>query len=340
MLKYEQRKINLGNPDCLLMGSFIKQTVFTIKILFLMKAIRPILSTITIASILSCSTSNKTSIDPIKEKTENLGNPYLKQMINPPIPSLGLDTFYKKYSDAYGIPIVSSEKVPDDALLIARDIVNYMLVKRPDIRSTLIRQKARVLVMAKSEMETDLPERSNWKKPTKEDKRLTPGERENYDKPGGIASMSDKEYWNKRARGMGGTITSCAEENLLGYPNTRYYGENILVHEFSHNIMNAIRFCDTTLYREIIEAYEAARTKGKYKGQYAINTSAEYWAEGTQWWFWSNYEFYDGDKRIQSPDDLKDYDPVLFKLLERIYIGHQNPADIYYGKNLKPYKRK
>ncbi|MFY8025383.1 MAG: hypothetical protein ACOVNO_08535 [Sediminibacterium sp.] len=261
-----------------------------------MKAIIQILSTITIISILSCSTSNKTSIDPIKEKTENLGNPYFKQMINPPIPSLGLDTFYKKYSDAYGIPIVSSEKVPDDTLLIARDIVNYMLVKRPDIRSTLIRQKARVLVMAKSEMETDLPERSKWKKPTKEDKRLTPGERENYDKPGGIASMSDKEYWNKRARGMGGTITSCAEENLLGYPNTRYYGENILVHEFSHNIMNAIRFCDTTLYREIIEAYESARTIGKYKGQYAINTSAEYWAEGTQWWFWSNYEFYDGDK--------------------------------------------
>jgi hypothetical protein len=104
--------------------------------------------------------------------------------------------------------------------------------------------------------------------------------------------------------------------------------------------MNAIRFCDTTLYREIIEAYESARTMGKYKGQYAINTSAEYWAEGTQWWFWSNYEFYDGDKRIQSPDDLKDYDPVLFKLLERVYIGHHNPADIYYGKNLKPIKRK
>jgi len=24
---------------------------------------------------------------------------------------------------------------------------------------------------------------------------------------------------------MGGNITSCAEENLLGYPGTRYYGE-------------------------------------------------------------------------------------------------------------------
>lgn len=264
---------------------------------------------------------------------------YINQMVNTPPPNIGLDTFYKKYADAYGIPIVSSSKVPNDAILIARDIVNYMLVKRPDIRSTLIQQKARVLVMAETEMETDLPERRNWKKPTIEDRRLTPGERNNYNKPGGIASMTDQEYWNKRARGMGGTVTSCAEENLLGYPNTRYYGENILVHEFSHNMMNAIRTCDTALYKEILAAYDTAKKAGKYAGQYAINTSAEYWAEGTQWWFWSNYEFFDKEQRIQSPEELKAYDPTLFNLLSRVYWGHQNPADIYYGKNLKPARR-
>lgn len=261
---------------------------------------------------------------------------YPAAMIAAPPAELKLDTFYKKYTDAFGIPIVSSHKVPDDALLIGRDIVNYMLVKRPDVRATLVKQKARLLIMAETEMETDLPERSNWKKPTKDDRRLTPGERENYDKPGGIASMSDREYWNKRARGMGGTITSCAEENILGYPGTRYYGENILVHEFSHNIMNALRSCDTTLYREILAAYEDAKAKGMYKGQYAINTSAEYWAEGTQWWFWSNFEFYDGATRVQTPDDLKAYDPKLYALLEQVYIGHHNPADVYYGKNLRP----
>ncbi|WP_439506516.1 hypothetical protein [Sediminibacterium sp.] len=305
-----------------------------------MKIIKQITSIITCISILSCSTTKKNSIDPVKEKTEKIGIKYFQKMISQPLTSLGLDTFYKKYADAYGIPIVSSAKVPDDAILIARDIVNYMLIKRPDIRSTLITQKARVLVMAESEMETDLPERSRWKKPTKDDKRLTPGERNNYDLLGGIASMSDKEYWNKRARGMGGTITSCAEENLLGYPNTRYYGENILIHEFSHNMMNAIRSCDTPLYREILAAYEIAKKEGKYEGQYAINTSAEYWAEGTQWWFWSNYEFYDGEQRIQSPEDLKKYDAVLFSLLERVYLGHHNPGDMYYGKNIKPSARR
>jgi hypothetical protein len=265
---------------------------------------------------------------------------YEQAMITSPPASLSLDSFYKKYTDAFGIPIVSSGKVPDDALLIARDIVNYMLIKRHDVRTALINRGARVLVMAETEMETDLPERRNWKKPAKNDPRLTPGERENYDKPGGIASMSDREYWNRRARGMGGTVTSCAEENLLGYPGTRYYGENILVHEFSHNIMGALRNADTALYSEIGKAYEAAKAKGLYKGQYAINTVAEYWAEGTQWWFWSNYEFYDGDIRVQSPDDLKNYDPSLYSILERVYQGHHIPADVYYSKNIKPVRRR
>ncbi|RXK82787.1 glycoside hydrolase [Filimonas effusa] len=279
------------------------------------------------------------SITPVSAQTkQSLSGSYNQQMVTAPSPALKADSFYKKYADAFGIPVLSSGKVPDDALLVARDIVNYMLVKRPDIRSMLVQQGARVLVMAETEMETDLPERSQWKKPAKNDPRLTPSERENYDKPGGIASVSDKAYWNARARGMGGTVTSCAEENLLGYAGTRYYGENILVHEFSHNIMNAMRRADTALIREIHAAYENAKAKGMYKRQYAINTVDEYWAEGTQWWFWSNYEFYDDEQRIQSPDDLKAYDPVLFDLLDRVYAGHHIPADIYYGRNVRPAK--
>lgn len=290
--------------------------------------------------IIFISCGNTTAAQDTTRSTSPLVTTYEAAMISAPPTSLSIDSFYKKYTDAFGIPIVSSGKVPDQALLIARDIVNYMLVKRMDVRSTLIKNKARVLVMAQTEMETDLPERSNWKKPTKDDRRLTPGERDNYDKPGGIASMTDREYWNKRARGMGGNVTSCAEENLLGYPGTRYFGENILVHEFSHNIMGALRTADPDLYKEIDSAYQAAKSKCQYKGQYAINTVAEYWAEGTQWWFWSNYEFFDGQQRVQTPDEFKTYDPTLYNILDRVYAGHHNPADVYYSRNLKPGRRR
>lgn len=274
----------------------------------------------------------------LTQDTAGLTNRYIVQMITPPPDSLHLNAFYKQYCNAVGIPVVASEKVPPAALLTARDIITYMLAGRSDIRRELAREKARVLVMAQSEMETDLPERSNWKKPGYNDPRLTPKERANYYKPGGIASQTDKGYWNQRARGMGGLITSCAEENLLGYPGTRYYGENITVHEFSHNIMGAIEKVDKPLYKRILAAYAVAKEKGMYKGQYAINTADEYWAEGTQWWFWSNFPFTDSVRNITvwSPASLKKYDPTLYQILSEVYIGHHNPADVYYKTHYKP----
>jgi hypothetical protein len=258
-----------------------------------------------------------------------------------PVPgSLGYDaTFYKKYVDAHGIPIISSEKVPDAALLMARDIVIYMLGNRPDIRAEMVARKYRVGIMAVTEMTTDIPEQRDRKKPGPGDSRLTRGERENYDKPGGIGSQSDKEYWDKRARGLGGVYTTGAEENILGYPGTRYYGEHILVHEWSHGIMSAIRSADPPLHAEIQTAYKEAIARGQYKGHYAETTANEYWAEGTQWWFWSNYEWFDGTTRLQTPDDLKAYDPKLFELLGRVYMGHHIPADIYHGRNISPRPR-
>jgi hypothetical protein len=88
---------------------------------------------------------------------------YLQTMVTAPPAALGLDPFYKKYADAYGIPIVSSEKVDDAALLMARDIVNYMVAKRPDIRAVMIERKSRVIILAKTEMQTDPPEYRDWK---------------------------------------------------------------------------------------------------------------------------------------------------------------------------------
>jgi hypothetical protein len=139
---------------------------------------------------------------------------------------------------------------------------------------------------------------------------------------------------------MGGRLTSGAEENVLGYPGTRYYGEHILVHEFSHGIMSGIRTADTTLYRAIQAAYRAAREKGLFRGHYAINTAAEYWAEGTQWWFWSNYEATIDGHRLQTPEDLRAYDPTLFALLAQVYPDHHIPMDVYHGKNIRPAPRR
>ncbi len=275
-----------------------------------------------------------------QQKEKPLIDDYLRAVISAPPESIAVDPFYKKYTDALGIAVLSSEKVPDAALLVARDIVIHMLAKRPDLRQEMIKKKMRVGVMAQSESTTDIPEHRNMKKPGRDDRRLTPGEKTNYDKAGGIGSMTDAEYWNRRARGLGGNPTTCAEENLLGYPGTRYYGENIFVHEFAHAIMGlAIRTVDPDFFAEIQAAYKDAMAKGLWKNHYASTNASEYWAEGTQTWYWSNYEYMDGVTRVQTPDDLRAYDPKLYELLGRVYADHRIPLDVYHGKNISPRRR-
>lgn len=285
---------------------------------------------------LACASARSGSSGP-QPRSDALITDYAAATITTPPDSLGLDPdFYRKYTSAEGIPIVGSARVPDAAILVARDIVVHMLSKRPDVREFMVSAGYRVGVMAVSESTTDIPEQRDWKKPAYDDPRLTDGERERYYEPGGIASMSDKEYWDRRARGMGGRYTTGAEENILGYPDTRYYGEHILVHEFSHGIQRALREVDPELEEELEAAYREAMDERKYARHYAANTLAEYWAEGTQWWFWSNYQACFGDVRLWSPDDLKAYDSKLYDILSRVYPDHHIPMDVYHGRNLRP----
>ena len=273
-----------------------------------------------------------------EDRPKPLLTDYFAANISAPPLEIRADPFYKKYTDATGIPVISSEKVPDLALIVARDIVTHVLAKRSDIREAMIAQNFKVEVMAESEGTMDLPEHRDWKKPAITDRRLTEGERKNYDR---IANMTDAQYWNSRARGMGGNPTSCAEENLLGYPGTRYYGENIFVHEFSHGIHNVgIKNADPKLYEEIQHAYDDAMQLGLWKNSYGANTVAEYWAEGTQFWFYSNFAYMDGDKRIMTPRDLLQYDPTLYHLLARVYPDHHIPMDVYYGKEIPQHRGK
>lgn len=254
---------------------------------------------------------------------------YYEAAVGAPPVRLQLDPFYKKYTDAWGIPVTTGGNVPDVALLVARDVILYMLSERPDLRNHMVEEGYRVGIMAVTDSTTDLPEQRDWKKPTLDDRRLTDGERANYKR---IANMTDQEYWNKRARGMGGRYTTCAEENILGYSGDhKYYGENILVHEFSHGIHRAIRSVDPRLAAAIEKAYRDAMANGMWDHHYAKTTVAEYWAEGTQFWFNSNYDYKNGDVYVLSSDDLMQYDPQLYELLNQVYqADHHIPMDVFY----------
>jgi hypothetical protein len=263
---------------------------------------------------------------------------YARANLGPVPEPLGVSPFYKKYTDAMGIPVIASEKVPDAALLVARDIVNSMLAARPDIRKALIARGWRTGVIAEVEMTMDIPEYSKMKRPGAA-----------RDEP---VTQEDRDYHANRSRGLGGNPTTGAEENLLGYPGTRYWGEHIFVHEFAHAMMTGLRDVDPNMVAEIRAAYDQAMAAGKYvhldgRKHYATTNANEYWAEGVQWWFFSNYgECFalpsgasaeaGGKVKVETPEEFAAYDPTLNTLIGRVYTTHRIPMDVFHGKKIRP----
>jgi hypothetical protein len=251
--------------------------------------------------------------------------------VTAPPADLALDPFYRKYADAHGIPIVTSDKVPDAALLMARDIVTFMLADRPDLRKELIRKKWKVAIMAESEVTFDIPEHRKYRAlPKIDDERLTPEQRERYYQPGGVGTQTAEQYWNARGRGFGGepdgeNTTSCAEENLLGYPGTRYFGSSICVHEFSHGIMRGAVYTVDPEYRKAVEAaYAAAKAQGLSSAQgYPGNNFNEYWATGIE-----AYVFGSGRDR----ESLIASDPRLYELVRQVIPSSRMPGNVYVGR--------
>lgn len=221
--------------------------------------------------------------------------------VRPPPPSevtrLGLSPFYRKYTQAAGIPVVASEKVADPALREAAHLIGVMLDGKPRLAEALVTARIRFAIMARGEFTTDVPEHSH----------LTP-----------------KHYWDRRARGVGSSwdhpAVSCGEENLLDYPGDPYSTENILIHEFAHTIhLQGLAKTDPTFDGRLKEAYEAALAQGLWKGKYAGTNKEEYWAEAVQSWFDCNRENDYEHNHVNTRAELIAYDPALASLVREVF---------------------
>ena len=234
----------------------------------------------------------------------------------PPV-ALDAEPLYTKHVSARGIPVLSSARVSDEALLAARDMASGMLARRPDLADWLVANDYRIAIIAEEEALLDLPDKAHWTKPARDDPRLTRCELKHYDAR--IGALTDRAYWDARARGIGGPRTVGSEEDVLGLYSTRYWGETIFVHEMAHNILFAIEAVDPALYAEVEAAYANALANDLWLNEYATTTIQEYWAEGTQIWFNSNRLVVVEGRQILNHPDLEDYDPRLFAALAKAY---------------------
>lgn len=229
----------------------------------------------------------------------------------------GVPAFYTQKVSAGGFPIVASAKVDPYALKEAAHIVDLMLAKRPDVRKAMIASGARLCILAHDEYTTDQPEWAHLgRDPHPQFLRIDP-----------------KDYWDARARGMGGSTTdpycSCAEENVLGFPGDPYEKECILIHEFAHNMhLRGMVNVDPTFDRRLKETYDAAMKAGLWKGKYASMNHHEYFAEGVQSWFDDNRENDHDHNHVNTRAELLEYDPGLAAICLEVY----GDTDLKYTK--------
>ena len=231
--------------------------------------------------------------------------------VTAPPASLHLNAFYKKYLDANGIPIISSWRVPDSAMYKAREIVMFMTNDLPkEVLAQMVKVGTKVGVMARYEGTTDIPEHA-------------------------YLANDTSINWDLRARGLGGDLscplTTCAEENILGYQIDKYHAEDILIHEFSHSIhLIGIAPLDSTFEPALHKLLDNAVAHGKYVNTYAKTDIMEYWAEGVQDWFNTNAEAPKPDGKhnpLNTRKELKKYDPDLYNLIHKYFSEFKgNPS--------------
>ncbi len=244
-----------------------------------------------------------TNAPPVSAVAENEPKgPTLSPSSNTPALDETYESFYTKQIDAGGIIIRAHRDVSDNALREAQRRIDTMLMHLATVRVNLGAAGAELHIIGKNQAASDLPENRSFKGMT-------------YD-----GASSHGLTFDQRLRGQGGLLTSCGEENLLRLPEDRYYGEDILSHEFAHNIL---RYGVTTEFRKQVEQrYHASLGSGKWVKAYAATNPDEFFAELSMWYFGTHGDFnMIGEKPDVGPEGLRKYDPESFALLDDFYQG-------------------
>lgn len=177
------------------------------------------------------------------------------EVTSPPA-EVGLDALYTRYLNCSGIAVVATDGVDDEALLVADETIEFMLRGRDDDRSRMIASGQYYILRGDDVTIPDLPEPFAYLD-------------EN-------AGASDELLRASTSRG---------NQLLCKTGDPHFFGSNVFVHEFAHQIHFAGIGLSSAGGDDIFATYEAARADGLWDNTYAGSNYVEYFAELTEEWF-------------------------------------------------------
>ena len=197
---------------------------------------------------------------------------------------------YTQRREASGFTIVANAKVDPEALDEAAATVQHVF-RNNDLEDELVAEGAYVIVADEDQGVLDLPEF-----------RCLDSARAQsfYSHVCGVADRADYP------------VVTVNELDLLGNRKGPCGGLNILYHELGHLVqgwtLGPADYIDIRLF------FQDAISAGKYKNSYASTNPNEYFAEATQAYFLSAERGSGRDR-----DWLAEYDPQIYKLVDRLY---------------------
>jgi hypothetical protein len=198
-----------------------------------------------------------------------------------------------------GIEYRAEESVSDEAFKRAQFVVEQMTSETPKIREKMVANGFAVEIIGKDQVLSDLPDYAHLK---------------------GKKTQDGRDF-DTGTRGLGGRERcSVGEENLLCLSQQHYRQEDVLVHEFSHSMMQNMEEDDV---HAIEAAYQNAVDRELYpKGIYMMANSREYWAEGVQAWLGGTLRT-DVNGGFNTQQKIRDHDKALAAVLEKFFGTRQ-----------------
>jgi hypothetical protein len=243
--------------------------------------------------------------------------------ITPPPAKFKIDPYYTKFTWAREFPVIGRQ-ASDESLLKANDTIRKMFAYRHDILKALIADGTKLVILGRKEHLSDLPEfkgRKDSETLTRlyeyrpETKTLVVGEENVLDdpkKPGVGGSQVVRVFAHALYR-----VTA----NRPVDPNWNNRGRNVQQYELR------VKRLDVQFDEKLKALYEAAMSKGLWKGTSAISDRAAYWVAGV-------LAYFDAAGQEAAPNDaplpittrelLQQYDPELYALVHETmaYAGH------------------
>jgi hypothetical protein len=248
----------------------------------------------------------------------------------PPPARFKIDPYYSKFTYAREFPVLGSNMVSDEALLKANDTIRKMFAYRHDILKALIADGARLVVLGRDEMLSELPEFQGSRK---------------------TAGFDHVRYLDYTPAIK---LMVVPEENVLGLPTDRLAGKGMVVSVFARALYRLtgmrpvdpdfdkrrqkqqyelrVNRLDVTFDAKLQKLHDEAKGKGLWRGTAAVRNRDEYWVAGVLAYFnaaGAGPVPTGADRPIDTREVLRVHDPGLYSLVHET-MAYQDRVDWRY----------